>query len=92
MPTRELMYAPSRFGKKPLTILNGSRKNSRQMRSVPLWIHRSPAGRGMESTDFQRKDMQTEKLGQGRNRRGWQRTGRRRIYEADEGRTVGAAI
>ena len=44
MPTRELMYAPSRFGKKPLTILNGSRKNSRQMRSVPLWIHRSPAG------------------------------------------------
>ena len=26
MPTRELMYAPSRFGKKPLTILNGSRK------------------------------------------------------------------
>ena len=52
-----LMYVPSRSGKEPLTILTGSRKNSRQMRSVPLWIHRSPAGRGQEFTDFQRKDM-----------------------------------
>ena len=33
-----------------------------------------------------------EKLGQGRNRRGWQQTGQRRIYEADEGRTAGVAI
>ena len=69
MPTRELMYAPSRFGKKPLTILNGSRKNSRQMRSVPLWIHRSPAGRGMESTDFQRKDMADREAGSGKEQK-----------------------
>ena len=63
------MYAPSRFGKKPLTILNGSRKNSRQMRSVPLWIHRSPAGSGKESIDFQRKDMADREAGSGKEQK-----------------------
>lgn len=64
-----VMYVPSRSGKKPLTILTGSRKNSRQMRSVPLWIHRSPAGRGMESTDFQRKDMADREAGSGKEQK-----------------------
>ena len=41
-------------GRNALTILNGSRKNSRQMRSVPLWIHRSPAGSGLEVTEASR--------------------------------------
>lgn len=51
-------------------------KNSRQMRSVPLWIRRSLAGREPESTDFQRKDMADREAGSGRSRRrGWQRTG-----------------
>ena len=56
-------------GKKPLTILNGSRKNSRQMRSVPLWIHRSPAERGMKSTDFQSKDMADREAGSGKEQK-----------------------
>ena len=63
MPIKGLMYVPSRSGKKPLTILTGSRKNSRQMRSAPLWIRRSQAGRGQESTDFQRKDMPDREVG-----------------------------
>ena len=39
------------------------------MRSVPLWIHRSPAGRGMESTDFQRKDMADREAGSGKEQK-----------------------
>lgn len=63
MPIKVRMYVPSRSGKKPLTILTGSRKNSRQMRSAPLWIRRSQVGRGQESTDFQRKDMADREAG-----------------------------
>lgn len=63
------MYAPSRFGKEPLTILTGSRKNSRQMRSVPLWIRRSPAGRGQEFTNFERKDMVDREAGSGKEQK-----------------------
>lgn len=64
-----VMYVPSRSGKKPLTILTGSRKNSRQMRSVPLWIRRSLAGREPESTDFQRKDMADREAGSGKEQK-----------------------
>ena len=53
----------------PLTILTGSRKNSRQMRSVPLWIRRSLAGREPESTDFQRKDMADREAGSGKEQK-----------------------
>ena len=52
-----------------LTILTGSRKNSRQMRSVPLWIRRSLAGREPESTDFQRKDMADREAGSGKEQK-----------------------
>lgn len=44
-------------------------KNSRQMRSVPLWIRRSPAGRGQEFTDFQRKDMVDREAGSGKEQK-----------------------
>ena len=69
MPIKVRMYVPSRSGKKPLTILTGSRKNSRQMRSVPLWIRRSLAGREPESTDFQRKDMADREAGSGKEQK-----------------------
>ena len=36
------------------------------MRSVPLWIRRSLAGREPESTDFQRKDMADREAGSGK--------------------------
>lgn len=52
-----------------LKFSKGSRKNSRQMRSVPLWIRRSPAGRGQEFTDFQRKDMVDREAGSGKERK-----------------------
>lgn len=48
---------------------DGSRKNSRQMRSVPLWIRRSLAGREPESTDFQRKDMADREAGSGKEQK-----------------------
>ncbi|MFQ7508759.1 hypothetical protein [Anaerobutyricum hallii] len=44
-------------------------KNSRQMRSVPLWIRRSLAGREPESTDFQRKDMADREAGSGKEQK-----------------------
>ena len=56
-------------GRNALTILTGSRKNSRQMRSVPLWIRRSLAGREPESTDFQRKDMADREAGSGKEQK-----------------------
>jgi len=52
-----------------LKFSKGSRKNSRQMRSVPLWIRRSPAGRGQEFTDFQRKDMVDREAGSGKEQK-----------------------
>ena len=54
---RESMKYNKLTGRNALTILNRSRKNSRQMRSVPLWIHRSPAGSGLEVTEESRQEM-----------------------------------
>ena len=39
------------------------------MRSVPLWIHRSPAGRGQEFTDFEGKDMVDREAGLGKEQK-----------------------
>ena len=66
---RESMKYNKLTGRNALTILNRSRKNSRQMRSVPLWIRRSLAGREPESTDFQRKDMADREAGSGKEQK-----------------------